>query len=127
MALQVAVKIKYKLWVTQAEKDAIGRVLAACPGQKLPEPGASIPVTVTRTSPAPTGTPSHSTSTGGGRSGAGHVYANCTAARAAGVTPILRGTPDYAANPRLDRDHDGVACESSPGRATTRTARSLRR
>lgn len=112
VARQVAVKTKYKLWVTQAEKDAIDRVLATCPGQKLPGPGAPIPVTVTRTPPAPTATHGHSTTSGGRGSGAGHVYANCTAARAAGVTPILRGTPDYAANPDLDRDHDGVACES---------------
>ena len=49
---QVAVKTKYKLWVTPAEKDAIGRVLATCPGQKLPKPGARIPVTVARTLPA---------------------------------------------------------------------------
>ena len=108
VARQVAVKTKYKLWVTQAERDAIGRVLATCPRQKLPEPGARIPVNVTGTLPAPTATPSH----GSKATGAGHVYANCTAARAAGVTPILRGTPDYAANPDLDRDHDGVACES---------------
>ena len=108
VARQVAVKTKYKLWVTQAEKDAIGRVLATCPGQKLPEPGARIPVTLA----APTATSSHGTTSGRKGTGAGHVYANCTAARAAGVTPILRGTPDYAANPGLDRDHDGVACES---------------
>ena len=69
-------------------------------------------MTVTRTPPAPTATPSHRSTSGTHGSGAGHVYANCTAARAAGVTPILRGTPDYAANPDLDRDHDGVACES---------------
>ena len=112
VARQIAVKTKYKLWMTQAEKDAIGRVLATCPGQKLPEPGAAIPVTVTRTLPAPSANSGRSTPSGGGGSGAGHVYVNCTAARAAGVTPILRGTPDYAANPDLDRDHDGVACES---------------
>jgi hypothetical protein len=91
VARQVAVKRKYKLSVTAAERNAISRVLARCPGQKLPKPGPRIPVTVTH----------H-----------GHVYANCTEARAAGVTPILRGTPVYAANPQLDRDHDGVACES---------------
>jgi hypothetical protein len=34
-----------------------------------------------------------------------------TPARAAGVTPILRGTPLYDANRRLDRDEDGIACE----------------
>ena len=36
VARQVAVKIRYRLWVTQAEKDAIGRVLTQCPGQALP-------------------------------------------------------------------------------------------
>ena len=37
------------------------------------------------------------------------VYANCTDARAAGVTPLYRGEPGY--RDALDRDHDGVACE----------------
>ena len=109
VARQLAVKRKYKLAITAAEKSAIGRVLATCPGQKLPKPGR-IPVTLTHTQPTPTSTPGQDS--GSGASDKGHVYANCTAARAAGVTPILRGTPDYAANPRLDRDHDGVACES---------------
>ncbi|BAU28995.1 excalibur calcium-binding domain-containing protein [Aneurinibacillus soli] len=36
-------------------------------------------------------------------------YKNCTEARKAGVTPIYRGQPGYA--PKLDRDHDGIACE----------------
>ena len=36
-------------------------------------------------------------------------YANCTVARAAGVTPIMRGEHGY--RPELDRDRDGVACE----------------
>lgn len=36
-------------------------------------------------------------------------YPNCSAARAAGVTPLLRGEPGYA--PKLDRDNDGIACE----------------
>ena len=36
-------------------------------------------------------------------------YANCAAARAAGVAPLHRGDAGYA--PRLDRDGDGVACE----------------
>jgi hypothetical protein len=39
------------------------------------------------------------------------VFANCDAVRAAGRAPLLRGDPAYAANPRLDRDKDGVACE----------------
>ena len=33
---QIAVKAKYKLWVTSAEKDAMSRVLISCPKQLLP-------------------------------------------------------------------------------------------
>ncbi len=36
VARQVAVKAKYRLWVTPAERDAISGVLAGCPGQPLP-------------------------------------------------------------------------------------------
>ena len=36
VARQVAVKTKYRLWVTTAERDAIAGVLAGCPGQELP-------------------------------------------------------------------------------------------
>lgn len=36
VARQIAVKKKYSLWVTSAEKDAMTRVLATCPGQQLP-------------------------------------------------------------------------------------------
>jgi hypothetical protein len=36
VARQIAVKKIYSLWVTQAEKDAILRVLSVCPGQTLP-------------------------------------------------------------------------------------------
>jgi len=41
---------------------------------------------------------------------AGVYYANCAAARAAGAAPLYRGDPGY--RPALDRDNDGVACES---------------
>ena len=33
VARQVSVKYKYGLWVTQAEKDAISRILSACPNE----------------------------------------------------------------------------------------------
>ncbi len=36
VARQIAIKQKYALWVTSAEKDAIQTVLNACPGQALP-------------------------------------------------------------------------------------------
>jgi len=37
VALQVAVKAKYELWVTRAERDAIERVLETCPGEPVPK------------------------------------------------------------------------------------------
>jgi hypothetical protein len=35
-ARQIAVKVKYRLWVTPAERRALGRVLGRCPQQQLP-------------------------------------------------------------------------------------------
>ncbi|MGX1883231.1 HNH endonuclease family protein [Streptomyces sp. NPDC055287] len=40
VARQVAVKKKYELWVTGAERDAMGRVLSKCPDERLPAGGA---------------------------------------------------------------------------------------
>jgi hypothetical protein len=40
----------------------------------------------------------------------GHTFRNCTEARAAGYTNIRRGT--YGYGPHLDRDNDGIGCES---------------
>ena len=37
-------------------------------------------------------------------------YKNCDAARAAGAAPLRRGDPGYRSE--LDRDGDGIACES---------------
>lgn len=37
-------------------------------------------------------------------------YANCSEVRAAGAAPIRRGDPGYSR--KLDRDGDGVACET---------------
>ena len=38
VARQIAVKIKYSLWVTQAEYDAMSRILETCPDERLPSP-----------------------------------------------------------------------------------------
>ena len=97
VARQVAVKRAYALWVTAAEKDAMIRVLSTCPAQRLPT-GQTRPA---RFAAAPTTT---ATTTSGSV-----YYANCTAARAAGVAPLHRGDPGYRSG--LDRDGDGVACE----------------
>jgi hypothetical protein len=37
VARQIAVKTKYRLWITPAEKDAMTRVLSGCPDQQLPQ------------------------------------------------------------------------------------------
>lgn len=111
VARQVAVKLKYGLWVTAAEGAAIARVLGTCPDQRLPvEPGATGPVTVRSSAPAshapPSSTPRPAPVV---PSAAGTYYANCDAVRAAGKAPLLSGQPGYRAG--LDRDGDGVACE----------------
>ena len=39
VARQIAVKTKYRLWVTAPEAAAMTTILSACPGQPLPAPG----------------------------------------------------------------------------------------
>jgi hypothetical protein len=48
VARQIAVKTKYRLWVTAAEKAAMARVLTSCPGQALPTGGAPNVVTLAK-------------------------------------------------------------------------------
>ena len=38
-------------------------------------------------------------------------FKNCKEARAAGYSDMAKGEPGYA--PKLDRDKDGIACETS--------------
>jgi Excalibur calcium-binding domain/Protein of unknown function (DUF1524)/PASTA domain len=110
VARQIAVKRKYRAWVTVAERDAMRRVLARCPRVRLPSRGeVRVPLHSHGAVVAPqrTSTPApRSTRVPGAR-----VFANCDAVRAAGLAPLHRGTAVYGANPRLDRDHDGLACE----------------
>lgn len=49
---------------------------------------------------------------GNGGGGGGAYYANCSAAWAAGAAPLYASSPGYRSG--LDRDKDGVACESRP-------------
>jgi Excalibur calcium-binding domain/Protein of unknown function (DUF1524) len=111
VARQVAVKGKYGVWVTAAERDAMTRVLATCPSMLLPGPGSAPTVAAQppaanplapQPAPAPLPVPHAPPAQD-------VYYANCTAARAAGAAPIMRGEPGYAS--KLDRDHDGIACE----------------
>ena len=43
------------------------------------------------------------------RSSRSGAFANCSAARAAGAAPVMRGERGYGAH--LDRDNDGIGCE----------------
>ena len=76
-------------------------------------PGTSTPRTSTpRTSTPRTSTPERTTTPQAVTSPTtGDVYyGNCSEARAAGAAPVYVGQPGY--RPALDRDGDGVGCES---------------
>jgi hypothetical protein len=85
----------------------MGRVLAACPGQRVPADLTHAPTRVDQhiaePSAAPTGAPR------GLVGGTSVYYENCDAVRAAGAAPIHAGDPGYSR--KLDRDGDGVGCE----------------
>ena len=86
----VEVKGAYGLWVTQAEHDAIARVLSNCGATSAPPPAfASLPP------PPPPDTSAY--------------YRKCADAKAAGAAPLFAGQPGYRIG--LDGDGDGVACE----------------
>lgn len=125
VARQVSVKVAYELWVTQAERDAIERILTGCPTERLltsdyaadamaaaEEPAAKPRPTV---APSPKPQPTQESKTAPAPAPAkpappADVYfKNCTAARKAGAAPVRRGDPGYAKH--LDRDGDGVGCE----------------
>ena len=108
VARQVAVKGKYGVWVTSAERDAMTRVLATCPSMPLPGPGSAPTVAELPNTPAQPA-PAAPAPVNVAPPASGVYYANCTAARAAGAAPIMRGEPGYAS--KLDRDNDGIACE----------------
>ena len=91
VARQVAVKAAYALWVTQAEHDAIARVLDTCPAEPVPRPAEPADV--------PAGTPP----------GPVAPFGTCADARAAGAAPLHRGDPGWSDG--MDGDGDGVACE----------------
>ena len=109
VARQVGVKLTYRMTVTTGERDAMAAVLSSCPDQPLPD-GSALPTEVppasapTAASPAPAVAPP---------APARVYYENCTAVWNAIGRPLLAGEPGYEA-PRLDRDRDGVACESDP-------------
>ncbi|NYG06276.1 hypothetical protein BJ986_000763 [Phycicoccus badiiscoriae] len=116
VARQIAVKHRYRLWVTAAERDAMVRVLSACPGQPLPL-ATSIPLgggpeqsATTASRPMPTQPPSSQATPSKPSNGTDPRFGTCREAIAAGYGPYRRGVdPEYSWY--QDRDHDGVVCE----------------
>ncbi|WP_082590339.1 DUF1524 domain-containing protein [Phycicoccus sp. Soil748] len=113
VARQVAVKRRYGLWVTSAERAAILRVLDSCPTQGLPSGGvvrlgggtveAVAPAPTRSTAPKPSVAPPAASATD-------PRFGTCREANAAGYGPYRRGVdPEY--DWYQDRDHDGLVCE----------------
>ncbi len=95
VARQGAVKRAYALAVTAAERDAVQRVLAGCPGESLPgSVPAPAPTAPAPAGPAPAGDPD---------------YGTCSNAEAHGAGPYRRGQVEYGYY--RDADGDGVVCE----------------
>lgn len=127
VARQISVKATYGLWVTQAEHDAMARILGDCSGQLAPTnqqapvaPVAPAPVAPAPApaavapapapaAPAPAPVAPAPAPVAPAPAPAAVYYANCTAARAAGAAPLYAGQAGY--RPALDRDSDGIACE----------------
>ena len=109
VARQVAVKARYGVWVTAAERDAMVRVLRTCPTQKLPVSKAIAlgGGTIVATPSAPRTTPPAP------KKPSPHLdpqFSTCREANAAGYGPYREGTdPEY--HWYQDRDHDGLVCE----------------
>ena len=120
VARQMGVKHKYRLWVTQAEHDAMANVLATCPAQTIPADGGVItPVQAEQqqaqtvepqpTQEVPAPQPTQEPAPQPAQQDANVYYKNCAAVRAAGKAPLYQGQPGYSS--KLDRDGDGIACE----------------
>jgi len=106
VARQVAVKLKYHLWVTAAERDAFVRVLTSCPALELATDKAIPLGGGTVVTPAPKPTPTASTPT----NDLDPRFDTCGEANDAGYGPYVSGKdPEY--DWYRDRDHDGIVCE----------------
>ena len=108
VARQVAVKAKYHVWVTAAERDAMVRVLKTCPGKALPGFGTQPVIASNTGGPAPT--PASTTKANTSKRTLDPDYGTCKNAIAHGAGPYYKGKdPEYAWY--RDQDKDGIDCE----------------
>ncbi len=116
VARQVAVKKKYALWVTAAEKDAMLRVLGGCPGQDLPPAGPQPTIAANTGGQAPASTAQRNSQSGTRpkpKKASGSLdprFGTCGEANDAGLGPYYRGK-DAEYDWYIDRDGDGAVCE----------------
>ena len=114
VARQVSVKATYGLWVTQAEHDAMTRVLGSCTGEMALTSSftpAPAPVVVAPPAPAPVVVaPEPAPAPAPAPAPVDVYYENCDAVRAAGAAPIYAGSPGF--QPKFDRDKDGIGCDA---------------
>ena len=113
VAWQVIVKATFELWVTQAEHDAMARVLADCPDQPVVE-RVTAPLGGSEgdpESPTPTPTPTQEPTPAPAADGdTDPRFGSCKDATAGGYGPHVRGVdPEYDWYP--DGDADGIVCE----------------
>lgn len=114
VAHQIAVKAKYKLWVTQAEKEAMDVILAGCPDFPLPVDGSltasnandsQAPVKPVESSVAPVPAPAAGVTV----EGVDPRFASCKQAKANGFGPYTKYQIEYGYY--TDADKDGIVCE----------------
>ena len=119
VARQAAVKTKYKVSVTAAERDAMLRVLAGCPEQALPVPGPQPTIASNTGGKAPASTPKPAkkpapkpskSSTSPPTATLDPQFRTCGEANDAGYGPYSQGS-DPECDWYQDRDHDGLVCE----------------
>ena len=115
VARQVAVKQRYGLTVTSAERDAMVRVLTTCPGEPAPAAPTgtqttAAPSSAPAASPSLPAAPSSSPATADAQpAGVDPDYGTCTNAKAHGAGPYRRGQAEYGYY--RDADADGIVCE----------------
>lgn len=115
VARQVAVKAKYGLWVTPPEREAMARVLRACPDE--PAPVGDAPTLAAINPPEPGAARQRPAEARGDARepkpqtrASDPNYGSCKQAKANHAGPYVRGRdPEYAYY--QDRDGDGVVCE----------------
>jgi len=114
VARQIAVKKKYGLWVTGAERDAMVRVLRSCPDQALPGPGPQPTIASNTGGPPPGSTPKPTPKPTATKPASGSLdprFSTWKEAIAAGYSDYVEGVdPEYYWY--IDRDNDGVVCET---------------